>query len=601
MQLTGAHIAQIRDALLAAFNKHTLAEMVRVELDVVLSHVADGENLRIVAFNLVSWAEQQGRIEELIQAACRANGGNPQLQQLLRNSRSWPTAKAPGGQAGTPAAQAGQADAPAPASIDIFLSYSRQDADAMQAVQEILRAAELVVWTDEGLKPGTQSWTAAIEEAIQQASSVVVLLSPAAKASIWVNNEIAYAQVCQKPIFPLLLAGDESNAVPIRLITMQWIDGRQDLRRAAERLLVEALRYRQPGEAGAGQALVESSTLGQAGERNRSKLERERQELLDALRGDALPAVDRARAGQALARLGDLRSEVLDPLRMEFCYVPPGPFMMGEEKEQHQYDVRYGYWIGRYPVTNQQFAAFVDAGGYREGKYWPEAQEEGLWRAGKFRDRDRPYRFGEPFDLANHPVVGVTWYEALAFVRWLDAVSAKPAGFALRLPSEPEWEKAARGGLEVMAQHIVAPLEKISSLGAAPLLQRNPLARRAHPWGKEPDSECANYGETKIGSTSVVGCFAHGASPYGVEDLSGNVWEWTRSLWAENPYPSAKAQLAQREDLKAGPNSARVLRGGSYLVGAAGVRCAVRVRYYPNDRDVNIGFRVVASPSTSGL
>lgn len=201
MQLTGRQIAQIPDALLSAFDKHTLAEMVRVELDVVLAHVADGDNLRIVAFNLVNWAEQQGRIEDLIQAAYHANGGNPQVRQVLQESRAWPTAKTPlGPPPAKPPPLGAQPSSSAAASIDIFLSYSRHDAAAMRSVQDVLREAGLSVWTDEGLEPGAPSWVAAIQEAIEQANAFVVLLSPAAKASTWVSREIGYAEARGKRI-----------------------------------------------------------------------------------------------------------------------------------------------------------------------------------------------------------------------------------------------------------------------------------------------------------------------------------------------------------------------------------------------------------------
>lgn len=153
--------------------------------------------------------------------------------------------------------------------------------------------------------------------------------------------------------------------------------------------------------------------------------ERVQEWLLACLRreGPEPDARTRAEAGRLLAKLGDSRVEVLEPRRMAFCYVPAGSFVLGEGKKQHEYDVRYDYWISRYPVTVAQYAAFREAGGYGEQKYWPEAEQVGWWRNGKYRDRDRPYAYSEPFDLPNHPVVGVSWYEALAFVRWLNEAS----------------------------------------------------------------------------------------------------------------------------------------------------------------------------------
>ena len=376
-------------------------------------------------------------------------------------------------------------------------------------------------------------------------------------------------------------------------------------------LLGEALCYRQPGDPKygpaddwgallAGQALSEGNVLAQVSERNKPKLQVVREGLLRAMRGTVLPAADRALGGQVLAKLSDPRVEVLDPLAMEMCCVPAGPFVMGEGKEQHQHDVAYPYWIGRYPVTVAQYGAFVAAGGYAEGKYWEEAAQAELWQQGQFGERDRPYSFGEPYELANHPVVGVSWYEALAFVRWLNEVSVLPAGYALRLPSEPEWEKAARGGLEVAEEPLVVPLGAVGSTGGQVTLRRNELPGRRYPWGDEADPERANYDGTKIGSTSAVGCFPRGASPYGVEELSGNVWEWTRSLWADYPYPASGAELVRREDLEADAQAWRVVRGGAFCDSGYSARCAAGYMNFPNYVNRLNGFRVVLSPFTSG-
>src|SRR5690606_35364314 len=102
-------------------------------------------------------------------------------------------------------------------------------------------------------------------------------------------------------------------------------------------------------------------------------------------RSEVLVAKQRVAAGVTLAKLGDPRAAVTDPRHMEFCYVPPGPFRMGEDEEQYEYDLDYGYWIARFPVTNQQYRAFVDAGGYAKPDYWREANEHDVWRDGQIR------------------------------------------------------------------------------------------------------------------------------------------------------------------------------------------------------------------------
>jgi len=266
-----------------------------------------------------------------------------------------------------------------------------------------------------------------------------------------------------------------------------------------------------------------------------------------------------------------------------------------------------------------QFRAFAEAGGYQEQRYWAEAEAAQVWQDGKVRRiyawmnegdgvetseewADAPASVGEPFNLANHPVVEVTWYEALAYCRWLTeklrdwdgtpeplARLLRQDGWAITLPSEAEWEKVVRGGVQIP-----------NSKSQIPRQVENPEPGRAFPWGNEPDPDRANYVDTGIGTTSVVGCFPGGASPYGVEGLSGNVWEWTRSLWGESfsepefryPYDPGDG----REDLEAGQGVLRVLHGGAFLSVAGNVRCAFRNWFYPYLRYRDLGFRVLASP-----
>jgi len=225
-----------------------------------------------------------------------------------------------------------------------------------------------------------------------------------------------------------------------------------------------------------------------------------------------------------------------------------------------------------------------------------------VWQAGAVKGfldgepRHRSFDYGEPFNLPNHPAVGVTWYEALAFCRWLTeawpAAERIDAALVARLPSEAEWEKAARGGVKIPASPIVARAGAVP----APYLKANPHPRRRYPWGDEADPNRANYDDTGIGTTSAVGCFPGGASLYGVEDLSGNVWEWTRSLYKDYPYDP--------EDGREEPEGegSRVLRGGAFYDGGWLLRCAFRLGPDPDYRYWNLGFRVVVAPNlTSDL
>ena len=318
----------------------------------------------------------------------------------------------------------------------------------------------------------------------------------------------------------------------------------------------------------------------------------------------------RASAGASLARLGDPRPGVMTIEGMQFCYVPAGPFWMGSdddpdaldwEKPAHELDIPYDYWMGQYPVTNAQFECFAeDPNGYRGEGWWTK---DGLsWRG----NRTGPDDSGEPYNLPNHPAVNVSWYEALAFTRWLTdvlrAAHRLPRGWAVRLPSEAEWEKGARGGIWAPRLPII---DTIVRPGYATPLRESPNPKRRYPWGDDQDPNRGNYDDTGIGATSAVGPFPGGASLYGCQEMSGNVWEWTRSLWGKDweepdfryPYDSGDG----RENLDAGRGARRVERGGSFYGSAAGVRCSARVRNGPGGITRNRGFRGVVAPIDSGL
>jgi formylglycine-generating enzyme required for sulfatase activity len=349
----------------------------------------------------------------------------------------------------------------------------------------------------------------------------------------------------------------------------------------------------------AGQALVESGCLTADGP-DVAKLERVRANLRRVVEGDALPARERAAAGRELAVLGDPRAEALIPEQTVFCRVPAGAFTMGSaegegeeaERRQHRVEIPYDFEMAQFPVSNAQYRAFVETGGYAEQRFWAEAAKEGHWQKGELhkiwtwnpekrgvdnqKAESGPRDYGAPYNLPNHPVVGVCWYEAVAYTRWLTerlrTCGRLPNGWEVRLPSEAEWEKAARGSADA----------------------------RPYPWVGEASAECANYVDTGIGTTNAVGCFLRGASPYGVEDLSGNVWEWTRSLWGkdvmkpefEYPYRSDDG----RESGDADDEVLRVVRGGSFGHASGACRCAYRDGNGPYSRVDNVGFRVLASP-----
>ncbi|MGB0389142.1 MAG: SUMF1/EgtB/PvdO family nonheme iron enzyme, partial [Ardenticatenaceae bacterium] len=391
----------------------------------------------------------------------------------------------------------------------------------------------------------------------------------------------------------------------------------------------EQKRRQQEAEARARQEAIrkQQEAAEQKQKRRQQEAEARARQVVQALatmRNHNLPPTVRAEAGRKLAKLGDPRPEVMTVKGMQFCLVPAGTFWMGnkvqtkpkpkpksgwfsfltgnkqddqddQEKQDpnnpplHQVKIPYSFWISRYPVTNAQFLEYLKGGGYGYEPDWYEAKIHGYWKNGRVKGyldrqwRDRPHDFGAPYNLPNHPVVGVMWYEALAFTRWLTRrwSGSSPA----RLLTEAEWEKAARGGIEIPATALICPATNLA-VPAGFAMRPNPLPKRHYPWGNEFDSTYANSEESGIGKINAVGCFVKGQSPYGCEEMSGNVWEWLQSQYKEYPYRPNN----RRENLAV--DATRVLRGGSHYTTTTSVRCFHRRWDLPDLGYLSWGFRV---------
>jgi len=274
---------------------------------------------------------------------------------------------------------------------------------------------------------------------------------------------------------------------------------------------------------------------------------------------------------EAERRERDLRLTLAPGVILELAPVPAGEFLMGsseqdkeawpDERPQHRVHLDE-YRIGKYPVTVAQFAAFVKATGYRttieqqgSGYTWIGSE----WKEVKGANWQHPR--GPQSDVkqkTNHPVALVSWDDAAAFCQWASQVT----GRAVRLPTEAEWERAARG-----------------------------TDGRLWPWGNEaPDKTRCNF-DMNVKDTTPVGQYSpRGDSPTDCADIAGNVWEWTSSLFRDYPYRSDDG----RED--PGDRAARVLRGGSFNHDRGHVRCACRIRSGPYPRGADGGFRVGAAP-----
>ncbi len=348
------------------------------------------------------------------------------------------------------------------------------------------------------------------------------------------------------------------------------------------------------------------------------------------LSAEYLPGLGDPRFKERVGRYGSF----LEP---SFIPIPAGRYLMPPEqatrwermREFRKYQYRVGaFKIGRYPVTNQEFEFFIRAGGYEEERWWESEDakkirqgigvdagyiQQGLWVYDQIQDidpqvirswdnvdtpeieeilrvqqlsrdeyqeelsRQSPdqvdpltepdFWFNSRFNHPLQPVVGITWYEARAYCAWLSAQT----GWEIDLPTEGEWQAAAGGKWG-----------------------------RDYPYGRQFDPTAGNTFETRLKQTTPVGAFPGGKSPQNVFDLSGNVWEWTLSLWGPEidrpqftlPYDSRDG----REDVAASSDVLRVLRGGSWGNGNQLARAAYRLRSLPSDRNDYSGFRLVRRP-----
>jgi len=271
--------------------------------------------------------------------------------------------------------------------------------------------------------------------------------------------------------------------------------------------------------------------------------------------------------------------EVSTFAKMPFMCIPAGKFLMGDkdyvefakdaERPQHTLEIPYDYYMARFPVTTADFARFADARDYKtvaekvgESRTWMGFEWVEVTGA-NWKNPLGP-KLSNPEGLLDHPVVHVSWHDTQEYIAWLNENYAVelPKDYYFILPSEAEWEKAARGEYG-----------------------------NIWPWGNIFDVNKCNSIFGGIGGTTKVGKFSPaGDSPYGCADMVGNVWEWTRSLIKGYPYDASDGR---ENDLI---STKRIVRGGSFLDGTWGTRCAARGYLGPDPRDSGFGFRVCVSP-----
>jgi serine/threonine-protein kinase len=239
------------------------------------------------------------------------------------------------------------------------------------------------------------------------------------------------------------------------------------------------------------------------------------EDIVDEVETEAEAAAAPSAEPKAEPKAGTVR--VFEPDGKEMVYVPAGEFLYGEDNETRSLP---GYWIDKTPVTNAEYAKFINATGHRIPEHWTEGKP--------------------PTGKEEHPVVNISWQEATTYCRWAGK----------RLPTEEEWEKAARG-----------------------------VDGRIYPWGdEEPNERKCNYNRQTSDTTQVGRHSPQGDGPYGSVDMAGNVWEWINE-WYD------------------GDRNYRVLRGGSWISLVTNIRSTDRNKLGPAYKLRDVGFRCAYTES----
>ncbi len=498
--------------------------------------------------------------------------------------------------------------------LKVFLCYAPSDKAVVKKLYDLLSHDGMDVWLDsEKLLPG-QEWQHETLKAVRLADAIIVCISnKSLNHEGYLQKEIKLALdvADEKPegIIFLIPARLEGCPIPERLKHLQWVD--LFVEGGYERLLMSLqarashgnLKFQQ--DHGANISIMPPSL------QDSNEMRGLQRELVNLLRDpnrfslsdlclywqDYIdPTVDWGwmmrtgksqveLAGELVAkatRQGDLKNLakkilphnrlnltaasqgsiqkefVLDPDK-DFVSISPGSFWMGSkddqsmepaETPQHELRIPYEFKIARCPVTNFQFSEFLKQTGNNHYSLSVLARPD-------------------------HPVTNVTWYDAVEYCKWLTRTfkDLLEQGYAFRLPSEAEWEMAARGVLP---------------------------SKRKYPWGNgwaTPELSFCNSLEEGLGSTTPVGIYSpHGDSLYKIADMAGNVREWTRSAWGE-VYEYAKYKYPysfrdEREDFGLPQSVLRVARGGSFSDSKEMVTCSRRYRQFPFERLENVGFRV---------
>jgi len=467
----------------------------------------------------------------------------------------------------------------------VFISYSHRDTGYAHGLADSLQRNGFNVWIDERLDYGSQ-WPHELQTRLDSCDAFILIMTPRSYASEWVQNELQRAKRKLKPIFPLLLEGDEPW---LSVESTQYYDVRggsfPDERFHADLKQVTTTHTGQSELPYPVKSPVKPIYSAGAAKLNKGPMMMIIAgvafllmvviSLLWSIRSLNSPPVSENNTPSAFSAIPPNENEnqggptaipmdepaqtsgssdITDPHGVSMRLVPAGEFTMGsdaddalaecqkyssgcdrgwyvDEEPPHTVSLD-AFYIDTYEVTNALYADCVNEGACR-----PPAQSS---------TDTHPGYYGEA-EFDDFPVLYVDWNMATTYCEWRGA----------RLPTEAEWEKAARG-----------------------------TDGRAFPWGQEADDTYANYGVAN-GDTTRVGEYESGKSAYGVYDMAGNVWEWVSDWYAERYYQNSPASNPTGPDSGDG----KVVRGGSWYDTAELIRTSVRNRFDPEEAQNNFGFR----------
>lgn len=493
----------------------------------------------------------------------------------------------------------------------LFISYSHKDKAYAHKLQRHLLEKGFEAWIDDRIDFGAR-WPYEIEKRVRECDAFILVMSPNSHESEWVQNELMLARELKKRIFPLLLDGEAwwhvrtrqyVNVQGGKLPPASFLLGLAEAAPRGASQHAPAESEKPPADASpninfygdvSGQVIVGDGNRMQtarpgkgapakaAGDKKPPKIKTEIVVALIALAGTVITAL--AASPALLARmertpdppltttfapsqtpalrltdtpassapsltptltftptdtpLPTMPTEITDTKGVLMRLVPAGIFTMGSNLQDNEKPIHTvmlpDYYMDVYEVTNTHYNACVEAGGCIRPKF-----------ASKFTDAA----------FADHPVVYVDWNQANIYCEWRGA----------RLPTEAEWEKAARG-----------------------------TDSRTYPWGNNaPDKTLLNY-NSNLGGTSLVGSYESGKSPYGMYDMAGNVWEWVADWYSDAYYDALDEDALDSQDLVS--DSYRVLRGGAWSSYASNSRSAYRLKFRPDHWSLDIGFRCALSP-----